>query len=462
MLKYQQRNIKNRQTQNELGTHQNVKVLATKETAYVFAPGKNWKLSLAELVTFLKAREFKFKVADFSKSFFIITTEDAFDPSLVDYLGGIIKTGRILSQIPLKTVEEAFFDGNEQALAETKAHLLSDYVLDELFATCTTKCLFGVSLYSDSSRLLRFSKGMQRFVGSCFKDELTSRGIRAKFMGFPKRRELPQLTHVEVLKKGLIEKGAEILFCLGREDVFVSKTVAVHNPFEFQKRDVGRPVQRKIFSIPPRLAKIMVNLSMCLPGKVLLDPFCGVGTILQEALINKARVIGMDKNHWCVETSRTNLHWLENEYDLKEAEYTIQLGDARDLTEKIGKGTVDCIVTEPDLGPPLRHFPTESYAKEIIQKLKPLYCDFLEGAYKALAAKGNLVFTTPYIRARSGSFVTLELNEKAKAAGFTAVNLFGIENFTDNARMGELMRTLSFVDMEKRHKIGREINILQK
>ena len=62
--------------------------------------------------------------------------------------------------------------------------------------------------------------------------------------------------------------------------------------------------------MPPRLARMMVNLSACTAGKTLLDPFCGVGTILQEALLEKAMVVGMDVNPWCVKAATENLEWL--------------------------------------------------------------------------------------------------------------------------------------------------------
>ena len=42
------------------------------QAAYVFIPGKNWKLSLAELISFLGAREVTFEVRRLSKEFFIV------------------------------------------------------------------------------------------------------------------------------------------------------------------------------------------------------------------------------------------------------------------------------------------------------------------------------------------------------------------------------------------------------
>ena len=440
-----------------------IKMASNKQTSYVFVPGKNWKLSLAEVAAFLETRKCQFKIADLSKSFFTLTIEEALEPSLIGDLGGIIKIGWVTSRLSSETVVNAFQNMKKQAQEEIEEELSADYVADEAFKASSKKCVFGVSLYFEDRQFLRHAKEMQRFVGNYFKRELMSRGVKGRFMGFPRNRKLPQLTHVEVLKKGLIEKSAEILFCVGRERTYIAKTIAVHNPFEFQKRDVERPAQRKIFSIPPRLAKIMVNLSSCATGKVLLDPFCGVGTILQEAMLAKARVIGMDINPWCVNASCTNLAWLKDEYRIEDGRYTILLGDSRRLTDKVDTDSVDCIATEPDLGPALRHLPTESYARGTAGKLKPLYDSFLEGAYRVLKGGGKLVITSPYIRTRSGTFVTLSIEEDAERIGFSSSCPIERRFFVNETSLTEdLANMSSFVDIEERHKIGRDIHVLQK
>jgi tRNA G10 N-methylase Trm11 len=431
--------------------------------SYVFVSGKNWRLSLAELVSFLEARGCVFKVASVSREFFVVESEGALDPRLVDGLGGTIKLGRVVSRVPVGIVVDAFVRGRERARGELRASLSADCGVDEVFGVSSGRCVFGVSVYFESPRFLRFSGRMQRFLGSFFKGELESRGRRARFMGFPRGRGLPRLTHVEVLRKGLVEKSAEVLFCVGREEAFVAKTVAVHDPFEFQKRDVGRPVQRRIFSMPPRLAKIMVNLSLCLPGRVLVDPFCGVGAVLQEGLLVGARVVGVDVDSWCVGASRRNLDWLKGEYGLEGAEYEVLRGDARRLTECVGEGTVDCVVTEPVLGPALRGVPTESYARRVVGGLESLYFDFLGEAYRVLRGEGRLVVVTPYIKSRSGVFVRMGLGDRAVAVGFRVVcpferGLFG----EDNQVVGGLVGVSSFVDMEERHRVGREVWVFQK
>ena len=427
----------------------------------LFIPGKNWQLSLAELAALLKNKGAKFAVRSFSKEFFIVSTDA--DASIIDDLGGTIKIGVSATEFPTEIVRKAFLQKDKEAQAQIGREIVASGLIDGMVKAGSEKTLFGVSVYCEEKQLRVVSKGIQRFVGSAVKRELRDCGEKSKFMGFAKDRRLPQLSHVEVLKKNLVENKSEILFCAGREQTFVAVTVAVHNPFELQKRDVGKPIQRKIFAIPPRLARIMVNLAACAEGKVLLDPFCGVGTVLQEALLAKAKVIGVDINKWCVEAAGRNLDWLTNEYGLGNAEYRVLQGDVHRLSQKIGWEQVDCVATEPDLGPALRQMPTTSYAVRIAEKLEPLYYGLLEEAYKVLRSGGRLVVVSPWIKTRSGKPVTMRIEEKALELGFERVCPFKREFFADDAAVPEnLLAAGSLVDAEERHKIGREIHIFQK
>jgi tRNA G10 N-methylase Trm11 len=435
---------------------------STTQTTHVFIPGKNWKLSLAELVSFLEAREVNFEIDSFSKEFFAVSAEESAATLAIADLGGILKIGNVVTELAPQTVEKAFLQKSKEARTKIEREIASSGLLAEMLKAPFEKTVFGVSVYCAEESLRSFSKIIQRSVGSSIKRELAAYGKKSKFMGFSKNREYPQLSPVEVLKKNLVENKAETLFCIGKKQTLVSTTVAVHNPFEFQKRDVGKPNQRKIFAISPRLARIMVNLASCTSGKLLLDPFCGVGTILQEALLTKAEAVGLDINPWCVQAARENIEWLKREYALKEAEYTILQGDARRLTDKI-EPEVDCIATEPDLGPALRHVPTTPYATKIVDKLEPLYYSFLEDAYRILKKNGRLVLVTPYIRTRSGKPVTMPVGEKAVGIGFKMVYPFQKKVFAKETQLKQnLTEMASFVDAEKRHKIGREIHIFQK
>jgi tRNA G10 N-methylase Trm11 len=434
-----------------------------KAATRVFIPGKNWILSLAELVSFLEARKTKFEVYSFSKDFFVIrVAEDENSVTIAD-LGGFIKIGNETSAFSTENVKKAFLQKSKEAQEQISRDVAASSLINGILEKASGKTVFGVSVYCAEKSLRPVSRIMQRFVGSAVKRELAGYGKKSKFMGFSKDRKFPQLSHIEVLKKNLVENRAEILFCVGKEQTSVATTIAVHNPFEFQKRDVGKPVQRKIFAIPPRLARIMINMAACTEGKVLLDPFCGVGTILQEALLSKAKAIGVDINRWCVEAATRNLEWLKDEYALESAEYRVLQGDVHRLSEKIGWNQVDCIATEPDLGPALRQIPTTSYAMRIVEKLEPLYYGLLEEAYKVLKTDGRLVFASPYIKTRSEKPVTMGIEGKAVEIGFERVYPFKRELFAEGAVVPEnLMAMASFVDAEERHKVGREIHVFQK
>jgi tRNA G10 N-methylase Trm11 len=434
-----------------------------KPPTQVFIPGKNWRLSLAELISFLETRKARFKVYSFSNEFFVVRIEENGGFGAIASLGGFIKIGDVAAVLSTESLKEAFLQKNREAKAQVTQNVASSDIANGIVEAESGKTVFGVSVYCSENSLRPVSRSIQRFVGSAVKRELAGHGKKSKFMGFAKDRKHPQLSHVEVLKKKLVEYKAEVLFCVGKEQTFVAITTAVHNPFEFQKRDVGKPVQRKIFGISPRLARIMINLAACTEGKVLLDPFCGVGTILQEALLAKTKAVGVDINGWCVEAAKRNMDWLKAEYSLENAEYRVLQGDVHKLSLKIGWEQVDCVATEPDLGPALRQVPTTSYATRIAEKLEPLYQDLLEEAYKVLKKRGRLVFVSPYIKTRSGKPVIMGVEEKALAIGFERVYPFERGVFGEDAVVSEkLMRMASFVDVEERHKVGREIHVFRK
>lgn len=428
---------------------------------FVFIPGKNWSLSLAELLAFLEFRRIPFRVHEFSRDFFEFSINSD-SPSLeIDDLGGIIKIGVVKESFQTRLLDKVFSNDDMPAKLQIKENIKQSGLADEILTKANRKLLFGVSVYCADRSLRVFSNRIQRLFGSLLKDELTAQGTKSNFIGFSRSRAFPQLTHVEVLKKKLLAEGAEVLVCIGKEQTRIATTAAVHNPFEFQKRDVGKPVERRIFAISPRLARIMVNLAGCMPGKTFLDPFCGVGAILQEALLSGARVVGVDLNPWCVKASRENLAWIANEYELKDADFTVLQGDARKLSSRVRE--IDCMATEPDLGPALRHVPTNAYASRIVAKLEPLYFDFLEDALRMLNLGGRLVIVTPYFQTRSRKEVTNRFAEKAVELGFKRVFPFEADSFE---KKGDRERVLagkaSLVDIGERHKVGREIHIFQR
>jgi tRNA G10 N-methylase Trm11 len=428
----------------------------------LFISGKNWQLSLSEITAYLQTRKINFEIQYYTKEFFTIQTQQDIDPTIIENLGGTIKIGQVLLEAPSQQVKDAYVKHNKQVEKQIIEGLKKSGIVDQMVKLAKGKVFFGVSVYLEEDQLKARSGEIQRLLGSAIKNELAECGKKARFMGFANKSQ-GQLSHVEVLKKELVENKSEILLCIGKETSWIATTVAVHNPFEFQKRDIYKPRQRKIFGMPPRLAKIMINLSSCTERKTLLDAFCGVGTVLQEALLIKAQVVGTDINTWCIKATEDNLKWLTQEYELHNTDFRVVQSDVSNLSRKIGKETIDCIVSEPDLGPALRQIPTTPYAKKVIDKLTPLFFGFIEEAYKVLRTDGKLVVVTPYIITRSKQIVKMPIGEKAENTNFVRVKPFRSENFAKNLTNIQTLTGLeSIIEVDSRHLIGREIHVFHK
>ena len=148
-----------------------------------------------------------------------------------------------------------------------------------------------------------------------------------------------------------------------------------------------KPVRRNELSISPRLAKIMINLSEVKENETLLDPFCGIGVIFEEALLQKIKVIGIDKDRGAIESAKKNLKWFE----FKSEDYKLMNEDSAKI--KIPK--VEGIATEPELGELQKGMPTKEKAMEIARNFERMMVEVLKNLKANV--QGNIVFTAPLI-----------------------------------------------------------------
>jgi len=374
---------------------------------YGFLFGKNPELSLAELSYYLKNRDMKFKIIKMSQNFSILDAD--LNPStLSNDLGGTIKIGEY-------------------------------YEYEELIHRIVSKekPRFGLSIYPKNKKVYDDTK-----------NEITEklREARTRYVFISSKfHGSTELKHFEVLKKILRKDGIEIMvFCDERKYFF--NTSAVHDPSQFKTRDIKRPVQRTIYSISPRLAKILINLS-ARPGDKLLDPFCGIGTIMQEAMLMNIFPIGMDKNPKCIKGAEINLKWIKQIYKI-EKDFQLIEGDATKLSHYFEEECIDCIATEPYLGPPLKSKPKKEKAERIINNLKDLYLEFLDEASKILKPKGKISIVFPNFMTIDGKEVRMNIGEIASYAGLKVLELINGKK--------------SIIDADERQMTRREIVLLQK
>jgi len=396
---------------------------------YIFIYGKNPDISLAEIISYFEARGIGFNIIDFSNSFLVVEIDNIMN-KMMENLGGTIKIAQI------------FFSSDEKDIRKIKEDMERKTDFDSLFKKLPNKTMFGLSSYNSKEEYIFFSEFL--------KQKMKEYGISAGYFHISGKRHV--LTHVEVIKKRMIDKHMEFILCRGKS-FYIGKTIAVHNPFEFQKRDIGRPVQRVIYSIPPRLSKIMINMSKATEG-VLLDSFCGIGGILQEALLMGIDIRGVDNDKKCINGCIENMKWLEREYgiDLENIEDKIRVGDSRNLSSYFDKDFFDAIVSEPYLGPPLKKKPNNKKAKEILNDLEPLFRLTIREMTSVLKPGGRIVIISPFFFI-GGKKLTLDMEAIAKQNGCEIINPL---------KKYRITHRFPLVDFEKRHKTLRQINIIEK
>lgn len=106
-----------------------------------------------------------------------------------------------------------------------------------------------------------------------------------------------------------------------------------------------RPRRRLFFhpaALTAKMARCMVNLAQVKAGELVLDPFCGTGSILIEAGLIGCRVIGLDASRRMIEGSLKNLRFFGIEPD------GLVVADAR--APPLLHRNVDRIVTDPPYG----------------------------------------------------------------------------------------------------------------
>jgi hypothetical protein len=106
--------------------------------------------------------------------------------------------------------------------------------------------------------------------------------------------------------------------------------------------------------------------------------------------------------------------------------------------------------------------PTTTYAQKIIENLQPLFEDFLGESYEIMRPGAYLAVVTPFVKTRSGKPVTMNIQSIAQSIGFLPVRPFEKVAFVKDAADFPLRDLTNFIDVDERHKIGREISVFTK
>ena len=308
---------------------------------YICILGRDPKLSVLELASYCKRKNIAYHLKEHNSRLAVISLSS---PLNIEELGGTVKIA-------------------EQT---TMDHLIPD----------SSKINFAITTI-DSKDILPALKGLWK-----------SNKIKA----------MQRYTNVHDIPPSK-SKNLDIEIIVYKNVIY--KVISLSNPKKYKERDEARPSfdPKKVISI--RLAKILINLSEA--KTEVLDPFCGNGTILQEASLMGLQAIGIDIS---TRDAKKNLEWLGKKAKLTQ-------GDAAKIIPTLNK--IETIVTEPYLGPYFKKLPSEQQAQATIKELEVLY----KSLFTVLSNKvtGKIVIIVPQIRTYKRTF-SLNIAPMLEKAGF--------------------------------------------
>ena len=361
---------------------------------YFFILGNNPILSIAEIINVLLKKIDK--VEQISSEFMLLKLKQQIDPlSLQSQLGGTVKIGQIFDQVRL----------------EPTSDLVNEIL--KFLPKNLSKIYFGFSFYNPDKQGKSISRKKVEKIGLETKKALRKQNVNCRWVESSER----VLSSVVVKKNKLLTQGAEIVFLISKDKVFMGRTLSCQAFEKYSWRDFGRPDRViKKGMIPPKLAQIMINLSTgpyFSPEKVLfLDPFCGSGTILQEAfLMGFKNIIGTDKDKRAIISAQKNLQWLAEKLKKPLKGIKIFCSDVRKLSKKIRPNSAGMIVTEPYLGP-LRL--SSSNYRFIIRELSQLYILAFAQFKKILKPNRKVVIIFPVFKIKNKQYFLPILDQLKK------------------------------------------------
>jgi tRNA (guanine10-N2)-dimethyltransferase len=230
----------------------------------------------------------------------------------------------------------------------------------------------------------------------------------------------PALNSAQVIHNYLVKShGIEIVICCDNHRTFLAQTVAVQNITRYSERDYNRPKRdARTGMLPPKLAQIMINLATgsSPPAITLLDPFCGTGVILQEALLMGYAVYGSDINPRMVEYAKINLNWLKSHFELTST--TEPVIEIKDATVGDWKNHFDVVVSELLLGPPLTKLPPENKLVLIRRRCDEVVEKFLKNIACQINSKTQLCLAIPAWQVADNQFLRLSSLDHLAQLGY--------------------------------------------
>jgi tRNA G10 N-methylase Trm11 len=333
--------------------HVNIEYNVSMQSTYLAVLGRQPELGLIELESVVGAEHLE----SFNSKLVLLDT--LID---IDKYGGVVKVAEILYDGPADNLPELPLDLTRLNLTPGKTTFAISAEGGQISAHDVT--MIGIEL----KRALK-TYGSARFIAPKSGTEVSA--AQLKF-------------------NRVLDKGFELILAGSKKRLIIARTVGIQDIDWYSHRDYDRPARSaKVGMLPPKLAMILANTTT---APLVVDPFCGSGVVLQEALLLGRSASGSDLSEEMVAASKQNLNWLAGEVSRTLPAWSISLSDAR--TFEMPK-TPLAIVSEGYLGPNLTHSPSQKQLDQIRPDLRELYRDSLTSWAHQIPSGTELALCAP-------------------------------------------------------------------
>lgn len=410
---------------------------------YIALLGRQPEISLAELAAVFGTDRVNRTSQQFAKvqtSQFDITT-----------LGGTIKCAEVITELPASRTDKA-------SLLAASRFITQHY--QAKWAHSPHKITLGLSAYD----LAIGARDIQK-TGLILKSSLKKSDTSLRLIPNDQTALSTATAHNNKLG-GSPHKVELLLIKTTDRRLIIAESRGVQNITAYTRRDRHRP-KRDAFvgMLPPKLAQIMLNLalgagslarhrthdnsvtrsasslsdkSMVLrtalpdafdleetagsrPAVTILDPFCGTGTVLQEALLAGYDVVGTDLSQKMVDYTTENLSWLQSTFTTPGRVIDIHQADA--TTHRWPNSNhLTTVVCEAYLGQPFSAPPAPQKLMEVVGNCNHIITGFLANIRPQLAPNTPLCIAVPAWYDTSGRATHLPLIKNLQQLGYHQLN----------------------------------------
>lgn len=292
------------------------------------------------------------------------------------------------------------------------------------------KIQFGLSVYGNNIRLQEIQATALRLKKAI--RAKTNQSVRV----IPNKEQ--SLSSAQILHNHLTgPRGLEIVLVEVDGRTIVARTIAEQDIEAYAKRDQNRPKRdARVGMLPPKLAQIIVNLSIGDPKSldkrtthepIVLDPFCGTGVVLQEALLMGCHVIGTDIEPRMIEYTKKNIEWLYETHNISGFLRYLDDGDATQH-KWLEAASIDTVACEGYLGQPFNTFPSEEKLREVMNTCNQIMKGFLKNIAGQIESGTRLCIALPAWHRPNGRFEHLKLLDSLEELGYNRVSFVHVRD----------------------------------